>query len=137
MSMKLTTTPFHYQGDHSQPGRRGTILSFDVLLDHRPADGEGNMWVAGAVVHNGKDTGAKIPSDPSACSVKAFGKDPLATLEKLAENLRRVADSIDAQLDKGVIVPIALHRKKAAPKTPDELDAILGNAADDEEAPHV
>jgi hypothetical protein len=123
MSLKLTTTPFHYEGKHSEPGAKGTTLSFDVLLEHRPVDGEGNVWVAGVEVHNGSEL-TKAPSKATLCSAKAFGKDPLAALERLAVNLRRVSESIDAQLDKGVIVPIALHRRKKSDEK-DELDKIL------------
>lgn len=134
MKVSLQTDAFHYEGAHqSGVSRDGTILHFDIALEPltKPQSPggmvierhDGLMWVATVDVHNGPADRSK-PLESGDYKAQAFGKNPIETLAKLADNLRRVADALDQSLDDGITVPIVLRRKK--PETEDEdLDKIL------------
>jgi len=138
MSVKLETREFHYKGGHSQPpgeGGRGTTLTFDIVLEPTVPTGYGKSeierrdglhWRAVVDVFNGDPEDRRKPKSGKEYRAEAMGKNPIATLEKLADNLRRVADALDAELERGLLVPIVLHRRKEKEETdPEPQDQIL------------
>jgi len=140
-TVKLQTHAFHYEGAHqSGAGREGATLRFDIILEpltkpsspggaviERP---DGLEWVATVDIHNGPED-RPTPQGSSDCRAQAFGRNPIETLDKLADNLRRVADALDQSLGEGILVPIKLHRRKASSKPGSEsLDAVLASSGD-------
>lgn len=139
MPVKLETQSFHYEGAHFTPGRGGTRLGFDIRLEPTVAMGLGDpvverrdelYWRAVVDVHNGPES-RTTPKDSKGYQAEAWGKNPIATMEKLADNLRRVADALDEALEEGITVPIILHRKKPKQETDEgegeveSIDSIL------------
>lgn len=148
MKVSLQTDAFHYEGAHqSGVSREGTVLHFDIALEplikpSRPGGPvmerrDGLMWKATVDVHNGPEDRAK-PLESDDYKAQAFGKNPIETLAKLADNLRRVADALDQSLDDGIIVPIELRRKKTDTEDPpeepevDDVDQIIAESESEE-----
>ena len=136
MTVSLQTDAFQYEGAHqnaSEGAGRSTVLGFNISLEpvvkpSKPGGStierrDGLLWKATVDVHNGPKDRA-LPLESSDYQAQAFGKNPIETLAKLADNLRRVAEALDKSLDEGILVPIKLQRKK--PSEPeDDLDSIL------------
>ena len=125
MTVALRTDAFHYEGAHQQGvGRDGTILEFHIILEPasppRPLGQVverlgGLLWKATVDIRNAPADERAKPQKSSDYRAQAFGRNPIETLDKLADNLRRVADALDQSLEGGILVPIKLHRKKNAP----------------------
>jgi hypothetical protein len=132
MKVSLQTDAFHYEGAHQQDS---TVLQFNVILEPtiKPegVDGphvervDGLYWKATVDVHNGPDD-QPLPSGAKGYQARSLGRNPIEALDKLASNLRRVADALDKSLEEGILVPIKLHRKRGDAENPEEdLDSIL------------
>lgn len=131
IEVSLQTDAFHYEGKHQQGIGRGggTVLGFDILLEptstpRRPGDpvierrNDPPLWKATVDVHNDSQE-RPVPTSSEGYKAQAFGRNPVETLAKLADNLRRVAEALDKALDEGVVVPIVLRRK------PEEAESEL------------
>lgn len=88
--------PLVVRGSHSTPGRDGTTLAFDVLLQR---DGAGEVSATLNLGTYASD--AKLPRE---ARVYAVGVDERSALMRLASYLRRCADAIDAGIN-DVLLP--------------------------------
>jgi len=141
MKVALQTDAFQYEGAHQKgTGREGTVLSFHVILEPtiKPDEGvsgpsseraDGLHWKATVDVHH--ETDGQLSATSKGYQARGLGRNPIEALDKLADNLRRVADALDKSLEEGITVPIKLHRKRGAePEEPEEdLDSILAEGS--------
>lgn len=111
-SVDIEGCRFVYTGGHSTPGAKGTHLAFEVELIGSFRTTSPHEWQARAIVHNSPDDELRGDFETSA---SGSAETPGEAIAKLASNLRRVADAIEAKVKgKAIEMPPLMYPEQEA-----------------------